>query len=54
MLAGQPAADPRSDRYWELVTEVVTPPGGTPEPTPGSSHDWLVAALDAQLAAGTR
>ncbi|MFJ1901184.1 MULTISPECIES: MerR family transcriptional regulator [unclassified Streptomyces] len=52
VLAGQLAADPRIDRYWELVSEVVTPPGGTPEPTPGSAHDWLFAALDAQLAAG--
>jgi len=51
LLAGQLAADPRIDRYWELVTEVITPPGGRPEPTPGSAHDWLLAALDAQTAA---
>ncbi|MEV5434010.1 MerR family transcriptional regulator [Streptomyces sp. NPDC052701] len=51
VLAGQLAADPRLDRYWELVAELVTPPGGRPEPTPGSAHDWLLAALAAQAAA---
>ncbi|NUL27733.1 helix-turn-helix domain-containing protein [Streptomyces lunaelactis] len=51
LLAGQLAADPRIDRYWELVAEVITPPGGRPEPTPGSAHDWLLAALDAEAAA---
>ncbi|MFH8974398.1 MerR family transcriptional regulator [Streptomyces sp. NPDC017890] len=50
-LAGQLAADPRLDRYWELVGEVVTPPGQPPEPTPGSAHDWLFAALVAQTGA---
>ncbi|MEV0575064.1 MULTISPECIES: helix-turn-helix domain-containing protein [unclassified Streptomyces] len=50
LLAGQLADDPRIDRYWELVTEVITPPGGRPEPTPGSAHDWLFAALEAQTA----
>ncbi|MGC9495870.1 MerR family transcriptional regulator [Streptomyces sp. WG7] len=50
-LAGQLAADPRIDRYWELVGEVVTPPGRRPEPTPGSAHDWLLAALVAQTGA---
>ncbi|MGC9379904.1 MerR family transcriptional regulator [Streptomyces sp. MH13] len=50
-LAGQLAADPRIDRYWELVGEVVTPPGLRPEPTPGSAHDWLLAALVAQTEA---
>ncbi|GGL93844.1 MerR family transcriptional regulator [Streptomyces fumigatiscleroticus] len=49
-LAGQLAADPRLDRYWELVAEVITPPGGRPEPTPGTAHDWLLAALRAQTA----
>ncbi|MBT2493924.1 MerR family transcriptional regulator [Streptomyces sp. ISL-96] len=51
LLARQLAADPRIDRYWELVAEVITPPGGRTEPTPGSAHDWLLAALDAQTAA---
>ncbi|MFF1926123.1 MerR family transcriptional regulator [Streptomyces sp. NPDC058221] len=50
LLAGQLAADPRIDRYWELVAEVITAPGAPPEPTAGSSHDWLYAALDAQTA----
>ena len=27
LLAGQLAADPRIDRYWELAAEVITPPG---------------------------
>ncbi|MET7802578.1 hypothetical protein ABZS78_39595, partial [Streptomyces decoyicus] len=51
LLAGQLAADPRIDKYWELVAEVITSPGGRTEPTPGSAHDWLLAALDAQTAA---
>ncbi|MER5281102.1 MerR family transcriptional regulator [Streptomyces sp. NPDC002809] len=51
LLAGQLAADPRIDRYWELTADVITAPGGPPEPTPGSAHDWLFAALDAQTAA---
>ncbi|MFI6340846.1 MerR family transcriptional regulator [Streptomyces sp. NPDC050535] len=53
MLAGQLAADPRIDRYWEWVAEVITPRGGPTEPTPGSAHDWLRAALEAQTAAAT-
>lgn len=51
LLVGQLATDPRIDRYWELVAEVVTPPGGRPAPTPGTAHDWLFAALEAQTAA---
>ncbi|MCL7491584.1 MerR family transcriptional regulator [Streptomyces sp. MCA2] len=51
LLAGQLAADPRIDQYWELVAEVITSPGDRTEPTPGSAHDWLLAALDAQTAA---
>nr|WSW65440.1 MerR family transcriptional regulator [Streptomyces sp. NBC_00995] len=51
LLTGQLAADPRIDRYWELAADVITAPGGPPEPTPGSSHDWLFTALDAQTAA---
>ncbi|MFD5296559.1 MerR family transcriptional regulator [Streptomyces sp. alain-838] len=50
-LAGQLAADPRLDHYWDLVAEVITAPGGRPEPTPGSAHDWLLAALFAQTEA---
>ncbi len=49
LLAGQLAADPRIDRYWELTAEVISPPAGRPEPTPGSAHDWLLAALNTQL-----
>ncbi|MFH9691277.1 MerR family transcriptional regulator [Streptomyces sp. NPDC017413] len=51
VLAGRLAADPRIDRYWELTAEVISAPGGRPEPTPGSAHDWLLASLDAQLGA---
>ncbi|MFI1225008.1 MULTISPECIES: MerR family transcriptional regulator [unclassified Streptomyces] len=49
VLAGRLAADPRIDRYWELTAEVISAPGGRPEPTPGSAHDWLVRALDVHL-----
>ncbi|MEU9554061.1 MerR family transcriptional regulator [Streptomyces fumanus] len=51
LLAGRLPAEPRLDRYWELVAEVRTPPGGRPEPTPGTAHDWLLAALTAPAAA---
>ncbi|WP_371493959.1 MerR family transcriptional regulator [Kitasatospora sp. NBC_00374] len=51
LLAGQLAVDPRIDRYWELVAEVLTAPGGPVEPTPGSAHDWLLGALVAQSGA---
>ncbi|MFJ8862367.1 MerR family transcriptional regulator [Streptomyces sp. NPDC102451] len=44
-LARQLATDPRIDRYWELTAELVSPLSGRPEPTPGSAHDWLLAAL---------
>ncbi|GGU16417.1 helix-turn-helix domain-containing protein [Streptomyces daghestanicus] len=50
-LARELAADPRLDQYWDLVAEVVTPPGARPEPTPGTAHDWLLTALTAQTAA---
>ncbi|MER6023658.1 hypothetical protein ABT141_36905, partial [Streptomyces anulatus] len=49
VLAGRLATDPRIDRYWDLTAEVISDPGGRPEPTPGSAHDWLLAALDTQL-----
>ncbi|MEV6010030.1 MerR family transcriptional regulator [Streptomyces sp. NPDC051976] len=50
VLSGQLAADPRIDRYWALVAEVSRPASGPPEPTPGVIHDWLLAALDEQIA----
>ncbi|MHC6624585.1 MerR family transcriptional regulator [Streptomyces globosus] len=43
------AADPRFDRYWELVAEVAGPRDGRPAVTPGTAHDWLLAALDADV-----
>ncbi|UZI33916.1 MerR family transcriptional regulator [Streptomyces sp. VB1] len=51
VLAGRLAADPRIDLYWDLTAEVISAPGGRPEPTPGSAHDWLLASLGAQLEA---
>ena len=45
------ASDARIDRYWELTADMITAPGAPPEPTPGSAHDWLFAALDEQTAA---
>lgn len=49
LLAGRLAADPRIDRYWELTAQVLGSPEGDPEPTPGTAHDWLLEALDAEL-----
>ncbi|MEV6973201.1 MerR family transcriptional regulator [Kitasatospora sp. NPDC093806] len=46
-------ADPLVDRYWQLVTELATPPDGPPAVTPGSADAWLRAALDTQLAGST-
>ncbi|RST19082.1 MerR family transcriptional regulator [Streptomyces sp. WAC05374] len=46
VLAERLGAQPRLDRYWELAAVVWTPPGGPPEPTPGSADDWLRAALE--------
>ncbi|RPK35084.1 MerR family transcriptional regulator [Streptomyces sp. ADI93-02] len=51
-LARQLAADPRIDRYWELTAELVSPSDGQLEPTPGSAHDWLLAALETQAGEG--
>ncbi|MFE3371051.1 MerR family transcriptional regulator [Streptomyces sp. NPDC004041] len=48
VLAERLADDPRIDRYWELTAAVISAPGGPPEPTPGSAHDWLFAALEEQ------
>ncbi|MFF5157776.1 MerR family transcriptional regulator [Streptomyces sp. NPDC000348] len=50
LLAARLAAGPRLDRYWELTAVVLTPPGGRPEPTPGSADDWLRAALERDTA----
>ncbi|MEU5654877.1 MerR family transcriptional regulator [Streptomyces sp. NPDC047737] len=47
-LARRLAADPRIDRYWELTAELISSPDGSPEPTPGSAHDWLLDALNTQ------
>ncbi|WP_030606680.1 MerR family transcriptional regulator [Streptomyces sclerotialus] len=44
VLSGQLAADPRIDHYWQLVAELTGPAA----PTPGATHDWLHAALDAR------
>ncbi|WP_259294373.1 helix-turn-helix domain-containing protein [Streptomyces resistomycificus] len=46
LLAARLASGPRLDQYWELTAVVITPPGGRPEPTPGSADDWLRAALE--------
>ncbi|MEE4543704.1 MerR family transcriptional regulator [Streptomyces sp. V4-01] len=40
------AADPRIDRYWQLVAEL----SGPAHTTPGAAHDWLCAALAASAA----
>jgi DNA-binding transcriptional MerR regulator len=45
LLAARLTSEPRLDRYWELAAIVLTPPGGRPQPTPGSADDWLRAAL---------
>ncbi|MFF7192323.1 MerR family transcriptional regulator [Streptomyces sp. NPDC008079] len=45
-LGGVLGADPRIDRYWQLAGELF----GPAEPTPGSTHDWLLAALDGATA----
>ncbi|WP_306319167.1 MULTISPECIES: MerR family transcriptional regulator [unclassified Streptomyces] len=49
-LARQLSADPRLDPYWDQVARLTTAEGARPEPTPGTAHDWLLAALDTQLA----
>lgn len=45
-LSSQLASDPRIDLYWQFAAELW----GPARPTPGASHDWLCAALDAQVA----
>ena len=44
------AAHPVMDRYWRLAGELAATVPGPPEPTLGAAHDWLRAALDAQVA----
>lgn len=44
------AADPVMARYWSLAAELIGP---TDPPTLGAAHDWLSAALVAQLADGS-
>ncbi|MFI8895714.1 MerR family transcriptional regulator [Streptomyces paradoxus] len=44
-LAARLSAEARLNQYWELAAIVLTPPGGRPQPTPGSADDWLRAAL---------
>ena len=39
-------ADPRIDHYWQLVAELA----GRAHPTPGVAHDWLLAALEDDIA----
>ncbi|MBM7172059.1 MerR family transcriptional regulator, partial [Streptomyces sp. G44] len=39
------AAEARIDHYWQLAAEVMSPPQGPPEPTPGAADNWLRAAL---------
>ncbi|WP_329042375.1 MerR family transcriptional regulator [Streptomyces sp. NBC_00178] len=51
-LAGRLAADPRIDRYWELTAELISTHADRPEPTPGTAHDWLLAALESEAGMG--
>ncbi|MFJ4246376.1 MerR family transcriptional regulator [Streptomyces iakyrus] len=44
-LAARLSAEARLDQYWELAAVVLTRPGSSPHPTPGSADDWLRAAL---------
>jgi hypothetical protein len=44
-LAARLSAEARLNQYWELAAVVLTPPGSSPQPTPGSADDWLHAAL---------
>ncbi|MFD5232067.1 MerR family transcriptional regulator [Streptomyces qaidamensis] len=44
-LAARLSAEARLNQYWELAAVVLTPPGSSPQPTPGSADDWLRAAL---------
>ncbi|MET9762258.1 MerR family transcriptional regulator [Streptomyces sp. NPDC006372] len=44
-LAARLSAEPPLSQYWELAGIVLTPPGGRPQPTPGSADNWLRTAL---------
>lgn len=44
-LAARLSAEARLNEYWELASVVLTRPGSSPQPTPGSADDWLRAAL---------
>ncbi|MEU0171365.1 MerR family transcriptional regulator [Streptomyces iakyrus] len=44
-LAARLSAEARLNQYWELAAVVLTRPGSSPHPTPGSADDWLRAAL---------
>ncbi|MGW1135491.1 helix-turn-helix domain-containing protein [Streptomyces griseoluteus] len=44
-LTGVLADEPRLDHYWDVVSELATPPGAPPEPTPGAAEAWLREAL---------
>lgn len=46
-LSGLLAAEPRIDRYWQLVGELR----GPGRPTPGAAHTWLRCALEGQVTA---
>ncbi|MFC7304540.1 MerR family transcriptional regulator [Streptomyces monticola] len=46
LLVRRLAAEPRIDRYWQLVAEATAPRSGPPEPTPGSIDVWLRTALE--------
>ncbi|MEU1618301.1 MerR family transcriptional regulator [Streptomyces sp. NPDC005722] len=46
-LSGMLAAEPRIDRYWQLVGELR----GPAHPTPGAAHTWLRSALEGQVTA---
>lgn len=45
------AAEPRIDLYWQLTAEILSPPSGPPEPTPGAADNWLREALAATASA---
>ncbi|MFE9029641.1 MerR family transcriptional regulator [Streptomyces iakyrus] len=44
-LAARLSAEARLNQYWDLAAVVLTRPGSSPHPTPGSADDWLRAAL---------
>ncbi|MFJ3623796.1 MerR family transcriptional regulator [Streptomyces iakyrus] len=44
-LGARLSAEARLNQYWELAAVVLTRPGSSPHPTPGSADDWLRAAL---------